>query len=74
MPTRLHSLLVGAIDYWQDTIVKCGRQGVAGSVTDVQNHDEGKGGRSVTGVHGSVTVAQNISVTEGMEKRVGMEV
>ena len=74
MPTGLHCLLVSAIDYWQDTIVKCGRHGMAGSVTEVQSHDKGKGRRSVTGVHGSVTMVQNKSVTEGMEKRVGTEV
>ena len=28
---------------------------MVGSVTDVQSHDKGKGGRSVTGVHMSVT-------------------
>ena len=47
---------------------------MAGSVTKIQSHDEGKGGRSVTGVHGSVTSVQNKSVNEGMEKRVGTEV
>ena len=57
MPTELHCLLMGAIDYWQDTIVKCERYGMAGSVTDLQSHDKGKkGGRSVTGVHRSITV------------------
>ena len=45
-----------------------------GSVTEVQSHDKGKGGRSVTGIHGSVTGVQNKSITEGMEKRVGMKV
>ena len=60
MPTGLHCLLMGAIDYWQDTIVKCGRHGMAGSVTEAHSHDKRKkGGRSVTGVHGSVTVLQN---------------
>ena len=54
MPTRLHCLLVGAINYWQEAVVKCGRHGMVGSVTKVQSHDEGKGGRSVTGVHWSV--------------------
>ena len=43
-------------------------------VTEVQSHDKGKGGRSVTGVHGSVTRVQNKSINEGMEKRVGTEV
>ena len=60
MPTGLHCLLVGAIDYWQDTNVKREGHGTAGSLTEVQSHDKGKkGGRSVTGVHGSVTVVQN---------------
>ena len=68
MPTALHCLLVGAIDSWQDAIVKCRRQGMAASVTDVRSHDEGKGRRSATGVHGSVTRVQNNSVTEGMLK------
>ena len=43
MPTGLHCLLVGAIDYGKDAIVKCGRNGMAGSVTKVQSHGEGKG-------------------------------
>ena len=47
---------------------------MAGRVTDIQSHDECKGGRSVTGVHGSVTRVQNKGVTGGMEKRVGTEV
>ena len=38
------------------------------------NHDEGGGGRTVTGVHGSVTGIQNKSVTGGMEKRGGTKV
>ena len=59
---------------WQDAIVLCGRHGIVGKVTEVQSHDEGKGERSVTGVHESVTGIQNKSVTEGMEKQVGMEV
>ena len=42
--------------------------------SEVQSHDEDKCGRIVTGVHGSVMGVQNKSVTEGMEKRVGMEV
>ena len=46
--------ILGGIDYWQDATVKCARPGEVGSVTDVQSHDEVKGGRSVTGVHGSV--------------------
>ena len=40
---------------------------MAGSVTEAQSHDEGKGGRSVTGVRGSVTGIQNM-------QRVGTEV
>ena len=49
---------------------------MVGSVPEVhvQSHDEGMGGRSVTGVHGSATGVQNKSITEGMEKLVGMEV
>ena len=69
MPTGLHCLLMGAIDYWQDSIVKCGKHGMAGSVTNVQSHDEDKCGRSVTEVHGSVTGVQNKGVSEGMEKQ-----
>ena len=42
--------------------------------SEVQSHDEGKGGKSVTGVHGSVMEIQNKSVTEGMEKLVDTEV
>ena len=73
MPTGLHCLLVGAIDYWQDSIVQPGKHGMTGSVTEVQSRDEGTGGSSVTEVHWSVTGVQNKSITEGMEKRVGME-
>ena len=47
---------------------------MVGSVTDVQSHDEGRGGRNVTGVHGSVLGVQNKGKTEGMESPVGMEV
>ena len=47
---------------------------MAGSVTEVHGHDNGKGGRSVTRVHGSVTGLQNKSITEGMEKQVGKDV
>ena len=47
MPTGLHCLLVGAIDYGKDAIIKCVRNGMAGSVTKVQSLDQGKGGRSV---------------------------
>ena len=34
---------VHAIDYWQGANVKCGRHGMANSVTKAQNHDEGTG-------------------------------
>ena len=48
---------------------------MVGSVTNVQTHDERKGGKRVTGVHGSVTGIQNKSIlTDGMEKRVGTDV
>ena len=50
MPTVLHSLLVSGIDYSQDAIVMCGRPKMACSVTEGWSHDEGRGGRSVTGV------------------------
>ena len=33
--------------------VKCGRNGMANSVTEAQGHDEVRGGRSVTSVHAS---------------------
>ena len=57
---RFQFLLVGAIDYWQHTIVKCERHGMAGRVTEVESHVKGKkGGRSVAGFHGSVMVLQN---------------
>ena len=39
-----------------------------------QNYDEVRGGRTVTGVHGSVTGIQNKTANGGMEKRVGTEV
>ena len=41
---------------------------MVGTVRDVQSHDEGMGGGSVTGVHRSVMGIQNRSITEGMEK------
>ena len=50
----LHCLLVGGIDYWQGAIVKFRRTGMDGSVTEAQDHDEGRSGRSVTGVHEGV--------------------
>ena len=37
------------------------------SATEALSQDKGRGGRSVTGVHGSVTGEKNKSVTEGME-------
>ena len=46
---------MGGIDYWQGAIVKCSRPGMAGSVTEAHNCNEGRGGRSVTGVCRSVT-------------------
>ena len=50
MVTVLHSLLVGGIDYSLDAIVMCGRPKMACSVTEGWSHDEGRSGRSVTGV------------------------
>ena len=41
MPTELHCLLVGVIDYWKGVIVKCGMPAMAHSVTEAQSHDEG---------------------------------
>ena len=72
MPTGLHCLLVGAIDY-----ILAGRNckvREAWNGSEAQSHDEGKGERSVTGVHWSVMGVQYKCVTEGMEKRVGTEV
>ena len=34
---------VHAIDYWKGANVKCGRHGMARSVTGAQSHDEGLG-------------------------------
>ena len=56
-------ILVGGINYSQGTIVKFWRPGMADSVTEAQSHDKGRGGRSLTGVHRSVMVVQNRSVT-----------
>ena len=42
---------------------KVWEHGMASSVTEAESHDKGGGGRSVTGVHGSVTGVQNKSVT-----------
>ena len=53
------------IDYWQGAIVKCGRPGMACSATEEPSHDEGRGERSATRVHKSVTGVQNRIVTEG---------
>ena len=50
MPTVLHSIVVGGIDYSQDAIVMCGRPKTAYSVAEGWSHDEGRGGRSVTEV------------------------
>ena len=50
---------------------------MVGSLTEGWSHDKGRGGRSVMGVHRSVTEAQSKSVTENMEmemQRVGTEV
>ena len=44
------------------------------TVTEAQNHDEGSGGKTLPGVHGSVMEIQNKRVSGGMEKRVGKEV
>ena len=38
--------------------------------TEVQNPYVGRGGRSVTGVHGSITGIQSKTSNRGMEKRV----
>ena len=40
MPTGLHCLLVGGIEYWQCAVVKYEKFGMAGSVTQAQSHDE----------------------------------
>ena len=47
---------------------------MARSVTKAQSHDEGRGGRSVTGVHRSATGISNKSVTGGMDKQVCIKV
>ena len=44
------------------------------TVAVAQNHDEGRGGRTVTGVHGSVIGIQQKAVNGCMEKRVHTEV
>ena len=40
---------------------------MAGNVTEAQSHDEGRGGKNVTGVHRSVTGLQNTTVNGGRE-------
>ena len=72
MSTGLHRFLVGVIVNWQGAIVKFGRPGKDGSVhtvAETQNHDTGRGGRTVTGVYGSVTGIQNKIVNGGMENK-----
>ena len=64
MPTELHCPLVGGINYWlYKIVITCGRPGMTRSVTEAQSHDEGKGGGSVTRVHGSVTIDTYTYVT-----------
>ena len=41
------------------------------AVTEAQNYDNGRGGRTVAGVHGSVTGIQNKTVHGGMKKTTG---
>ena len=54
--------------YWQGRIVKCRRHGKVISVTKAQSHVAGRGGKSVPGVHGSVSNRiQNKNATEGMQ-------
>ena len=43
----------GCMAYLQGAVVKCGRPGMASSVTMAQSHDKDMGGRSLTGVYGS---------------------
>ena len=38
------------------------------TVAETQNHDKGSGGRTITGVRGSVTGIQNETVNGGMNK------
>ena len=45
---------------------------MSSSVTVVQSPDEGRGGRSVTGVYWSVTGVRN-KATGGMEKLLGAD-
>ena len=44
------------------------------TVAEAQSHDKGKGGRTVAGVHESLTEMENTPLNGGMEKRVGTEV
>ena len=70
MSTGLHCFLVGVIVYWQGAIVNFVRSGKHGSTIALERNDgEGKGGRSVTGVHRSVTGLQSNTVNGGMETR-----
>ena len=41
MPTGLHCLLVGGINYWQGGVLKCGMPGMVDSETKARSHDEG---------------------------------
>ena len=52
VPIGLHCTLVGGIDCCKDKNVMCWKPGMAGSATKARSHDEGRGGRSITGVHG----------------------
>ena len=63
MPTGLHCLLVGGINYWQGPVVMRRRPGMASNITEAQSHDVGMGGRNAVRVQGSVTRVQNKSVT-----------
>ena len=75
MSTGLNCLLVGVIVYWQGAIVNFVRPGKDGTtVAEKQNDGESRGGRSVTGVHGSVTGIQNNTANGGMETRVSTKV
>ena len=50
MLTGMHCLLVGGINYWQDTIVTFGSPGMTSNVTEAWINDKGRGGRCITGV------------------------
>ena len=77
MSTWLHRLLVGVTVY---CMAGCNRKVWEArkrrqcTVAEVQNPYVGRGGRSVTGAHGSITEIQSKTSKEGMEKRVGTEV